>query len=96
MIDDIFDFDESPYDEDAIVHGPLHVPMIDMMEKLGIAIINSGDAITMVFSNRKAMYKFGEDLQWHAECGKDRISLAPEGTPSDNVAVAKDIARDLF
>lgn len=93
---DIFSPDESLISEDPIIHGPLHVPMIDLMKQLGIAIINSGDAMTMVFSSPEIMHKFGNELQYLAECGDNRISLSPDGTPKDDVAVAKNIASDLF
>ena len=92
----IFEPTESLLDEDVIIHGPLHVPMIDLMKQLGISIINSGDAITMIFSDSATMYKLGEELQWLAECGDNRISLAPDGTPEDDIAVAKNMARELF
>lgn len=93
---DIFEAEESLLDEDPIVFGPLCVPMIDLMKQLGVAIINSGDAMCMVFSDSRTMHKFGEDLQYLAECGGSRISLSPEGTPEDDIAVAKNIARELF
>ena len=93
---DIFSPDGSLLDEDPIIHGPLHVPMIDLMKQLGIAIVNSGDAMTMVFSDPKTMHAFGNELQYLAECGDNRISLSPDGAPEDDIAVAKNIASDLF
>ena len=40
--DDIFEPEKSLLDEDPIIYGPLHVPMIDLMKQLGVAVINSG------------------------------------------------------
>lgn len=75
-------------------YAELPVPSIDLMDKLGIGIIQVEDTLVLVFRNPALMQDIGRQLIRGGEVS--RIALAPMDADPENREVALDIARELF
>lgn len=72
----------------------LPVPSIDLMDKLGIGIIQVEDALVLVFRSSALMQDIGRQMARGGEAS--RIALAPMDADPEYREVALDIARELF
>lgn len=80
---------------DLIVHEPHHVPVIDTMNRLGIAVVRVGDVITLAFKDREFMRTVGTEMI-NCDDTSTRIVISGLKAPSDHVATCKLIVDSLF
>tara|TARA_R100001244_G_scaffold25113_4_gene25620 strand:- start:76204 stop:76611 length:408 start_codon:yes stop_codon:yes gene_type:complete len=85
-------------DLDIIVHGPLHVPMIDLTEEIGMAFVHSGSSVGIVMKDSFAREKFINAITtWALESDlKKHFIISPKGEDEDHIKCIEHIITDHF